>query len=88
MSRSIWKGPFVDACLLKKHSRVARQSWKIWSRRSCILPKFVGYYAQVYNGKYFVGLQITEDMVGHKFGEFASTRQTSKTKTKQKKKNK
>nr|QIA60087.1 ribosomal protein S19 [Radula japonica] len=73
MTRSIWKGPFVDTCLFKQK----KISWRIWSRRSCILPQFVGCYAQIYNGKGFVGLKITEEMVGHKFGEFASTRKTS-----------
>nr|WIA66459.1 ribosomal protein S19 [Apopellia endiviifolia]WIA66500.1 ribosomal protein S19 [Apopellia endiviifolia]WIA66541.1 ribosomal protein S19 [Apopellia endiviifolia] len=72
MTRSIWKGPFVDTCLFKQKKKIRR----IWSRRSCILPKFVGCYAQIYNGKGFVGLRITEEMVGHKFGEFASTRKT------------
>jgi len=51
--------------------------WKIWSRRYCILPQFVGCYAQIYNGKGSVGLKITKQMVGHKFGEFASTRKPS-----------
>nr|YP_009676007.1 ribosomal protein S19 [Solenostoma sphaerocarpum]QDE12872.1 ribosomal protein S19 [Solenostoma sphaerocarpum] len=73
MTRSIWKGPFVDTCLFKQK----KIRWRIWSRRSCILPQFVGCYAQIYNGKGFVGLKITEEMVGHKFGEFASTRKTS-----------
>nr|QIA60334.1 ribosomal protein S19 [Herbertus dicranus]QIA60374.1 ribosomal protein S19 [Herbertus ramosus] len=73
MTRSIWKGPFVDTCLFKQK----KIRWRIWSRRSCILPQFVGCYAQIYNGKGFVGLRITEEMVGHKFGEFASTRKTS-----------
>mgnify|MGYP003622947670 FL=1 len=63
----------MDACLFKQK----KIRWRIWSRRSCILPQFVGCYAQIYNGKGFVGLKITEEMVGHKFGEFASTRKTS-----------
>jgi small subunit ribosomal protein S19 len=63
----------VDTCLFKQK----KIRWRIWSRRSCILPQFVGCYAQIYNGKGFVGLRITEEMVGHKFGEFASTRKTS-----------
>jgi small subunit ribosomal protein S19 len=73
MTRSIWKGPFVDTCLFKQK----KIRWRIWSRRSCILPQFVGRYAQIYNGKGFVGLKITEEMGGHKFGEFASTRKIS-----------
>nr|QGQ61969.1 ribosomal protein S19 [Riccardia planiflora]QIA60750.1 ribosomal protein S19 [Riccardia latifrons] len=72
MTRSIWKGPFVDTCLFKQK----KIKWRIWSRRSCILPQFVGCYARIYNGKGFVGSKITEEMVGHKFGEFASTRKT------------
>ncbi len=63
----------MDTCLFKQK----KIRWRIWSRRSCILPQFVGRYAQIYNGKGFVGLKITEEMVGHKFGEFASTRKTS-----------
>jgi small subunit ribosomal protein S19 len=63
----------VDTCLFKQK----KIRWRIWSRRSCILPQFVGCYARIYNGKGFVGLKITEEMVGHKFGEFASTRKTS-----------
>ncbi len=51
MTRSVWKGPFVDACLFKQK----KIKWKIWSRRSCILPQFVGCYAQIYNGKGSVG---------------------------------
>lgn len=71
MTRSVWKGPFADSCMFKpkKGSR-----WQVWSRRSCVFPQFVGTYAHVYNGKSFVGVKITDDMVGHKFGEFAATR--------------
>nr|NP_689362.1 ribosomal protein S19 [Chaetosphaeridium globosum]AAM96623.1 ribosomal protein S19 [Chaetosphaeridium globosum] len=100
MARSLWKGPFVDAHLLKKpvHARpmgedtrlkregsteqafVTKSSslQKIWSRRSCILPQFVGNIVSVYNGKNFVNLKITDEMVGHKYGEFASTRKIAK----------
>lgn len=74
MSRSVWKGPYVDPCLLKKKS--TSSSSKIWSRRSCIIPQLVGTVVQIYNGRSFVALKITEEMVGHKFGEFASTRRT------------
>ncbi|MEX2617987.1 MAG: 30S ribosomal protein S19 [Alphaproteobacteria bacterium] len=78
MSRSVWKGPFVDRYLLKK-AEVARASGrndviKIWSRRSTILPQFVGLTFGVYNGQKFVPVLITEDMIGHKFGEFSPTR--------------
>jgi small subunit ribosomal protein S19 len=78
MARSTWKGPFVDGCVLKK-SEKARGSKKnevikIWSRRSVILPLFVGQTFAVHNGKAHVPVLVTEHMVGHKFGEFAPTR--------------
>lgn len=78
MARSVWKGPFVDGYLLKK-ADVARASGrnqviKTWSRRSTILPQFVGLTFGVYNGKKFVPVSVNEDMIGHKFGEFAPTR--------------
>lgn len=78
MSRSVWKGPFVDGYLLKKaeKAREARSNAiiKIWSRRSTILPQFVGLTFGVYNGQKHVPVLVTEDMVGHKFGEFSPTR--------------
>jgi small subunit ribosomal protein S19 len=70
MTRSVWKGPYVDPSLLRS-TQIKR---KLWSRRSCVLPQFVGCFTQIYNGTKWIGLKITEDMVGHKFGEFASTR--------------
>ena len=78
MARSVWKGPFVDSYLLKK-AEVARASGrndviKIWSRRSTILPNFVGITFGVYNGHKFIPVLVTENMVGHKFGEFAPSR--------------
>ena len=78
MSRSIWKGPFVDGYLLKK-AEVARNSGrndviKTWSRRSTVMPQFVGLTFGVYNGKKFIPVTITETMVGHKLGEFSPTR--------------
>src|SRR5262245_39698635 len=78
MSRSVWKGPFVDGYLLKK-ADAARASGrsemiKIWSRRSTILPQFVGLTFGVYNGQKHIPVYVTEDMVGHKFGEFSPTR--------------
>ena len=78
MSRSVWKGPFVDSYLLKK-AEVSRGSGrneiiKTWSRRSTIMPQFVGLTFGVYNGKKFLPVLVTENMVGHKFGEFAPTR--------------
>jgi small subunit ribosomal protein S19 len=78
MARSVWKGPFVDGYLLKKAeaARTASRSEvvKIWSRRSTILPQFVGVTFGVYNGNKHVPVSVSEDMVGHKFGEFAPTR--------------
>jgi small subunit ribosomal protein S19 len=76
--RSIWKGPFVDGFILKKAEK-ARTSGrkdvvKIWSRRSTILPQFVGITFGVHNGNKHVPVLVTEDMIGHKFGEFAPTR--------------
>ena len=78
MVRSVWKGPFVEASLLKK-ADAARASGrhdviKIWSRRSTILPQFVGLLFGVYNGHKHIPVNVTEEMVGHKFGEFAPTR--------------
>ena len=78
MPRSVWKGPFVDGYLLKK-AEAARASGrksviKTWSRRSTILPQFVGMTFGVYNGRKFVPVLITEDMIGHKLGEFSPTR--------------
>ncbi len=78
MTRSVWKGPFVDGHLLKK-ADAARSSGrsemiKIWSRRSTILPQFVGLTFGVYNGRKHIAVYVTEDMVGHKFGEFSPTR--------------
>lgn len=78
MARSVWKGPFVDGNLLKK-AEAARQSSrndiiKTWSRRSTILPQFVGLTFGVYNGHKFVPVLVNEDMIGHKLGEFSPTR--------------
>ena len=78
MPRSVWKGPFVDGYLLKKAEN-ARSSGrktviKTWSRRSTILPQFVGLTFGVYNGHKFIPVLITEDMIGHKMGEFSPTR--------------
>ncbi|MBI1262230.1 MAG: 30S ribosomal protein S19 [Rhizobiales bacterium] len=78
MARSVKKGPFVDGYLLKK-AEAARSSGrkeviKMWSRRSTILPQFVGLTFAVHNGKKHIPVLVNEDMVGHKFGEFAPTR--------------
>ena len=81
MSRSIWKGPFVDPSLIKKVEKLKNQSnkqpIKTWSRKSTIIPDFVGTSFLIYNGKKFIPITVSEDMVGHKFGEFAPTRQFS-----------
>jgi len=79
MARSVWKGPFVDLHLLKKAETAQENSGrggpiKTWSRRSTILPSFVGLTFSVYNGKKFVPVSVNEDMVGMKLGEFAPTR--------------
>ena len=78
MARSVWKGPFVELHLLKKaeeaQEKGARTPIKTWSRRSTILPQFVGLTFNVYNGMKFIPVSVNEDMVGHKLGEFAPTR--------------
>ena len=78
MARSVWKGPFVDGYLLKKAEAVRasgrNEVIKTWSRRSTILPQFVGLTFGVYNGKKFVPVLVNEDMIGHKFGEFSPRR--------------
>ena len=79
MARSVWKGPFVDLHLLKKAEAAQDVGAKAgpiktWSRRSTILPQFVGLTFNVYNGKKFVPVSVNEDMVGMKLGEFAPTR--------------
>ena len=78
MARSVWKGPFVDGYVLKKAAEAAKGARhkviKIWSRRSVILPQFVGLTFGVYNGKKHIPVTIIEEMVGMKFGEFSPTR--------------
>ncbi len=78
MPRSVWKGPFVDGYLLKKSEKSRASGRKeiirTWSRRSTILPQFVGLTFGVYNGRKFIPVLVTENMVGHKFGEFSPTR--------------
>lgn len=109
MTRSLWKGPFVEPSLIKRFivsglsetrdaplkesalsTNVQGASFKkfgliatppkIWSRRSTIVPQFVGCFMQIYNGRKWIPLKVTEEMVGHKFGEFASTRTIGSTK--------
>ena len=78
MARSLKKGPFVDGHLISKVKKVADSSKKevikTWSRRSTIYPEFVGLTFAVHNGKEFIPVYVTEDMVGHKLGEFSLTR--------------
>ena len=93
MTRSTWKGPYYEEYLLKKAEDVRKsgktnQVIKIWTRKSTILPEFVGLTFGVYNGNKFIPININENMVGHKFGEFSPTRTfnshsaVSKTETK------
>ena len=78
MARSIKKGPFVDAPLRKRieemNRRFEKKVLKTWSRRSTIIPDMVGHTIAVHNGKKFIPVYISENMVGHKLGEFAPTR--------------
>ena len=78
MTRSVAKGPFVDESLKKKFDRMVvsgqKQPIKTWSRRSTIIPQFVGLTFNVYNGQKFIPVAVSEEMVGHKLGEFAPTR--------------
>ena len=81
MARAVWKGPFVEESLIKKVDRQKNDSnkkpIKTWSRKSTIIPDFIGISFLIYNGKKFIAITVSEDMVGHKFGEFAPTRQFS-----------
>ena len=78
MARSIHKGPFVDGHLLKKVEQLndsrERRVIKTWSRRSTVVPEMVGHTLAVHNGRKFIPVYVTENMVGHKLGEFAPTR--------------
>lgn len=78
MARSIKKGPFVDDCLMRKVERMMRTNEKrpikTWSRRSMIVPEFIGHTFMVHNGKVFTSVFVTENMVGHRLGEFSPTR--------------
>ena len=91
MSRSLWKGPFIDNYLFTLSQQniqlnsFAKRIIKVWSRRSMILPEFLNQNFEIHNGKQFISLQVTEEMIGHKFGEFASTRKKTLHKKKIKK---
>ena len=78
MTRSVWKGPFVHPSLLKKIDKLKdtpnKKPIKTWSRNSTIIPDFVGHSFMIHNGKSFIPITVSEEMVGHKLGEFAPTR--------------
>ena len=79
MARAVWKGPFVDPSLIKKVEKLKNQTnkapIKTWSRKSTIIPEFVGHRFLIHNGKKFISIKVSEEMVGHKLGEFSPTRQ-------------
>ena len=79
MTRGVWKGPFVHPSLLKQVDKLKdkekKQPIKTWSRNSTIIPEFVGHSFLIHNGKKFIPIRISEEMVGHKLGEFSPTRQ-------------
>ena len=81
MSRSVWKGPFVDPSLIKKVEQQKNKGSsvpiKTWSRKSTIIPEFIGTSFLIHNGKKFIPIKISEEMVGHKLGEFSPTRSFS-----------
>ncbi len=81
MTRGIWKGPFVHPSLLKKVDKLkgqtGRKPIKTWSRNSTVIPEFVGHSFLIHNGKTFIPITISEEMVGHKLGEFSPTRKFS-----------
>jgi small subunit ribosomal protein S19 len=78
MARSVWKGPFVHPSLLKKIDKLKeapnKKPIKTWSRNSTIIPDFIGHSFMIHNGKSFIPITVSEEMVGHKLGEFAPTR--------------
>ena len=79
MARSIWKGPFVNPSLIKKvekqKSSDSKRPIKTWSRNSTIIPEFIGKKFEIHNGKKFIPITVSEEMIGHKLGEFSPTRQ-------------
>ena len=81
MSRAVWKGPFVEENLIRKVEKIKndrnRKPIKTWSRKSTIIPEFIGISFLIYNGKKFIPIKISDEMVGHKLGEFSPTRQFS-----------
>ena len=81
MARAVWKGPFVEENLIKKvenqKNDTNKKPIKTWSRKSTIIPEFVGHSFLIHNGKKFIPIKISEEMVGHRLGEFSPTRQFS-----------
>ena len=81
MARAVWKGPFVEESLMKKVNKYKTDPKKIpiktWSRKSTIIPDFIGLSFLIYNGKKFIPITVSEEMVGHKLGEFSPTRKFS-----------
>ena len=79
MARSVWKGPFVEESLIKKVEKQKldpkKMPIKTWSRRSTIIPEFIGQKFEIHNGKKFIPITVSEEMIGHKLGEFSPTRQ-------------
>lgn len=93
MSRSIWKGPYIDQSIWKKLKKVTEiseknKAIKIWNRRSMITPELIGVRAELYTGNKWVNLNLNEDRIGHFFGEFASTKKIAQYKRKAKAKKK
>ena len=78
MARSVWKGPFVEESLIKKVEKQKKDPKKMpiktWSRKSTVIPEFIGLSFLIHNGKKFIPIKISEEMVGHKLGEFSPTR--------------
>ena len=87
MTRSTWKGPFIDNCFIRLLRDSSRKNLRIWSRRSSIVPELIKKRVFIYNGRYFVRLSVAENMIGHRFGEFAKTRRNVVHKKQKKKQN-
>jgi small subunit ribosomal protein S19 len=85
MSRSVTKGPFLNLCFFRYKKRTENNVIKVYSRGSLIVPEFIGKNFEVYNGKVFFKVSVTEDMVGHKFGEFSRSRKQTIHKSKSRK---
>lgn len=88
MSRAKWKGPYIDSNIIKNMKLLKKKSSPTISRNSAIIPNFIGLKFNVYNGKSFIEISVSKEMVGHKFGEFSPTRGKFSFKKKKKKKSK